>query len=339
MVFTSYNKKNRTSFVSDLVHIIRIKYFGFSQNIFSKIFLLFWYNIKALQELVRSKPSIILYYEPHSSFPIYLYKQFLNSKVDVFIHYHELYTKADLEAKSMKSIKYFNNFERKYLYSKAKWISQTNQSRLIIFKEENPLTSDDVLRVFPNYPPRNWNIKKIKSFDKEVLRVIYFGALSFENTYIREVVLFFSKYPQLIKFDIYSYNLHDDVEEYLGTNNFNNINFFKEGIDYFEIPDISSNYDLGLILYKGHNLNYIYNAPNKLFEYLSCGLNVWFPVEILGCEPYINLDSTPYVKRVDFTKIGMEDFLNHRERIEMDFKVSSYNCESEFDKLINSILN
>jgi hypothetical protein len=338
-VITSYNNKNRLDFISNSIRIKRLNYFGFSKNFLKKVFLLFWYNIAALYSLLRQKPSIILYYEPHSSFPVYFYKRFINTRVDVFIHYHELYTKDDLDAKSMKSIKYFNDFERKYLYPKAKWISQTNRFRLAIFKEENPNASSLALKVFPNYPPSHWNQKKFKLINNKVIRAIYFGAISFENTYIREVVSFFSKFPQLIKLDIYSYNFHNDVEEYFRINTFDNIDFHKKGIDYFDIPKIALNYDLGLILYKGHNLNYTYNAPNKLFEYLSCGLNVWFPIEILGCEPYVEVDSTPCVKRVDFNKINEEIISDHFESMKLSFKASSFSCESEFDKLINSFLN
>lgn len=338
-VFTSYNKKNRTAFVSDLVRIKRITYFGFLQNFFLKLILLFWYNIKSLYELVRNKPSKILYYEPHSSFPIYLYKRIFNPNVDLYIHYHELYTNADFDSDSMRSIKFFNVIEKKYLYTKAKWISQTNANRLSIFKEENSLISESILKVFPNYPPSDWNQSKNKSFGKETIRVVYFGALSFENTYIREIVSFFSQYPDLVEFDIFSYNLHDDVLEYLRTNTYDNIRFYEEGIEYFDIPKMSVKYDLGLILYKGHNMNYIYNAPNKLFEYLTCGLNVWFPEEILGCRPIINSVSTPYVENVDFGNLKDEVISNHFEKIRMKFIPSSYNCEVQFDKLIKSILN
>ena len=47
-----------------------------------------------------------------------------------------------------------------------------------------------------------------------------------------------------------------------------------------------SNYDVGVILYKPLIDNFKYNAPNKLFEYLVCGLEVWFPGNLLGILPY-----------------------------------------------------
>lgn len=335
-VFTSLNHKNRPTFVSDFVNIIRVNYFGFSSNGFLKLILFFLNNLSALYYLIIFRPSILFYYEPHSSFPVYLYKRFFNSRVNIFIHNHELYTESDFNNVSMKSIKFVHKLEKKYLYPKAKWISQTNQFRLNIFKQENEFLSDDSLKLFPNYPPKSWNRKEENPIRNDKIRMIYFGALSFENTYIKEIVSFVSDFPDKILLDIYSYNLHSDVEDYLMNNPTENINFYKNGIDYYNIPDLASNYDLGLILYKAHNINYTYNAPNKLFEYLSCGLNVWVSSEVLGCKPFINPASNPFVKNIDFNNLNKMLLLDYFETDTTEFVSSSYCCEPEFDKLIDA---
>lgn len=49
------------------------------------------------------------------------------------------------------------------------------------------------------------------------------------------------------------------------------------GINYSDLPGVIRAYDVGVILYNGHIANYVFNAPNKLFEYLACGLDVWSP--------------------------------------------------------------
>lgn len=336
MVFSSNNKKNRPKFVSEFVNIFRVNYFGFSSNLLLKLILIFLNNTIALFKLIVFKPSVLLYYEPHSSFPAFLYKQFFNSKVEIYIHNHELYTEMDFNSVSMKSIKFFHKLEKKYLYPNAKWISQTNSFRLNIFKRENQFLSGNSLKVFPNYPPMNWKRKSKNPIRSEKVRMIYFGALSFENTYIKEIVSFVSDFPDKILLDIYSYNLHSDVEEFLRINPSKAINFYKDGIDYYDIPNLASNYDLGLILYKAHNINYTYNAPNKLFEYLSCGLNVWVSSEILGCKPFINLDSYPFVKNINFNSLSKTLLMDYLETTPTNFVSSSYCCETEFDKLIDS---
>lgn len=52
-------------------------------------------------------------------------------------------------------------------------------------------------------------------------------------------------------------------------------------IDYYELPKELIKYDIGLVLYKGHIPNYIYNVPNKVYEYLACGLQVWYSKDLL----------------------------------------------------------
>ena len=59
------------------------------------------------------------------------------------------------------------------------------------------------------------------------------------------------------------------------------------------MPALLADYDIGLILYKAHTKNYKYNAPNKLFEYLVCGLKVFYPDVMLGIKPYITENIIP----------------------------------------------
>ena len=66
-------------------------------------------------------------------------------------------------------------------------------------------------------------------------------------------------------------------------NKSHNINF-RGAISQSDFPLIISQYQIGLVLYKGHIPNYIYNAPNKLFEYLACGLDVWYPICMKGID-------------------------------------------------------
>jgi hypothetical protein len=58
------------------------------------------------------------------------------------------------------------------------------------------------------------------------------------------------------------------------------INLF-ESINYFKLPEVLIKYDVGLTIYKGFIPNYIYNVPNKVFEYLACGLKVWYSKDLL----------------------------------------------------------
>ncbi len=61
---------------------------------------------------------------------------------------------------------------------------------------------------------------------------------------------------------------------------------WKGPADYGDLPKILQEYQVGLIMYKGADDNTSYSAPNKLFEYLVCGLDVWYPLELKGTYEY-----------------------------------------------------
>ena len=44
---------------------------------------------------------------------------------------------------------------------------------------------------------------------------------------------------------------------------------------------------MGLTLYKGHIPNYVYNVPNKVMEYLVCGLPVAYSKELISTQKFI----------------------------------------------------
>ena len=101
-----------------------------------------------------------------------------------------------------------------------------------------------------------------------------------------------------------------------------------EGIQYQELPDVLTKYDVGVILYTGHIENYIYNAPNKLFEYLACGLDVWFPDVMKGSMPYLTTETYPKVMAVDFNQLDQSDYLIMSDHTGLVYKEPVYFCES-----------
>ena len=72
-------------------------------------------------------------------------------------------------------------------------------------------------------------------------------------------------------------------------------------VDYEQLPGVLRKYDIGVVLYNGHIPNYVHNAPNKLFEYLVCGLDVWFPDVITGSLEFVRDKDFPKVSAIDFT--------------------------------------
>jgi hypothetical protein len=74
-----------------------------------------------------------------------------------------------------------------------------------------------------------------------------------------------------------------------------------EPIDYYELPKELVKYDIGLVLYKGHIPNFVYNIPNKVHEYLSCGLKVIVDQNVIST---VKL-GIEQIHTVDFTSLDL----------------------------------
>ncbi len=364
-VFSNWNNKKRKHYSSSHPNCL-INRFAFPNSKDNSLVRLFKYlnfNVRTFLKLCIFNPDSILYYESYSAFPVYLYSRYINKKCKIFIHYHE-YESKEQYARTMKTVRFYHTLEKKWLYKKAKWISQTNKDRLQFFHQDHPSLRKEQLHVIPNYPPEKWRMEKGKrrmevlgfgnyKFPKNIklpsknyeqrtenlnpIKIIYVGSLSFQATYLKEVCEWVLSLQGKIIFDIYAYNLYHDVKQYLNDLNSSYVNFFEEGIEYNDQPKLLSQYDVGLILYKAHNPNYTYNAPNKLFEYLACDLDVWYPNVLQGPKTYITEDTFPKVIPVDFE--NLDDF-KYTKAININglkYKPSEYFCETIYDKLVKKI--
>jgi hypothetical protein len=319
-----------------------MKIFRFHQpmdatNLFSKFWSYLSMTFGPLLQMLIWKPELIFYFEPHSSFPVYLYQRFFNKKARVFIHHHEYYAKEQFYEQGMGLVRYYHQKELTYLYPKAVWISQTNQFRLDLFYKDHPFLNPDKLQVLANFPPQSWASTPIHRSTSKKLKCLYIGALSFENTYIREMVAYTMRHSGDMELHIYSNNLKADVAAFLKRYQDQGLTLVEKGIPYDAIPKLGGQFDLGLVLYKGHNLNYTYNAPNKLFEYLALGLDVLVPEQLKGCTPYYNTKTRPSVVAVDFNNLRLDLKMFRSQQLEKPLRKSLYSCEQELVPLIKAL--
>ena len=337
-VFSTKNNKSRPRFQTKNIQISRTYYPGYQKNIILKFWSFLTYVFLPLWQLIVFKPHVLIYYEPHSALPAYLYKRLFNPEVKLFIHHHEYYAPEEFQGSSMRSVRFFHRLETTFLYKKAAWISQTNTHRLDFFSKDYPYIPKSTLFTLANYPPISWaeSLKKNSKIEGPI-KLLYLGALSFENTYIREIVTFVRNNPKTLKLDIFSYNMHTDVLSWLQSEKIENITLNAFGIPYDQIPKMASSYDVGLVLYNGHNINYRYNAPNKLFEYLVCGLDVWVPKKLTGCKPYLNSQSRPFVLDINYNNLSMAYFNSIIEENSVGDSFIQYNAENEAIKLLKQI--
>ncbi len=296
------------------------------------------FNLYTTFSLLLTRPDKIIYFQTISSFPVFLIKKIFRSKAPIFIHYHEYFSPSHYN-KVMKLEQFFHKRES-YLYKTAYWISHTNQDRLRLFMKDNQLESNsDKLHDLPNFPPKAWkNHTSIKSKmnSSSPLKLVYVGALSTHNMYTKELFSWISKQKGEVLLDVFSINIKEDVFDYLHKLQCKFINF-KGGVSYDKLPEVLRDYHVGLIIYNGKSLNYTYNAPNKLFEYFACDLDVWFSSDLISSYPYERDNSYPKILKVNFRDLDNFNWRSAIDRQHLNYKPSTYFCEEVLPHLTNKL--
>ncbi len=249
-------------------------------------------------KLLEFKPKAILIYESYSVVPVFLYS-IICPKVKLLIHYHEFESKAEKQRAS--SYSKFLYFLEKWLLSKAIWVSQTNIDRKRKFQELYPQLNEKQLRGFPNYPSKTWveNGKNRNAENSEIIKFIHVGSLGIETTYISEFVEWIQSQNGRANLTVVSQNLEQAVRDLIDKNPWVTL---IGNVPYQELPNIIRVSHIGVVLYKGHIPNFVYNVPNKVNEYLACGLNVWYSDVLISTQKFAEENSKYPLYSVDFSK-------------------------------------
>lgn len=329
-VITTRSKNNIPAFQTKNVKIFRFGKTGIKNVFLRYVNYIFFYSF-SLIKLIIKKPDRVFYFETLSSYPAFLYKKYFNKKTGILIHYHEYSSPEEIEH-GMKLNKIFHKRE-KNIYTDALWISHTNEYRMELFKkDEYPLLINNA-RILPNYPPGNWRASHEKIIS-EPLKIIMVGALGFDTMYVKEFAEWIIQQNGKAIWDIYSFTISDEAKIYLESLHTNYITL-KGSVEYKKLPEVFKSYHVGVILYKGHIPNYIFNAPNKLFEYHVNGLDVWFPEKMAGALSYIKTDSYPKILPVNFEKFSdlkTTDLINRKS---LQFVIRKYSSEIVFKELLS----
>jgi hypothetical protein len=259
--------------------------------------------------------------------------------VEIYIHYHEYSSPVQYQT-GMKLEKHLHSIEKK-LYPNVNWISHTNKFRLNKFKSDQNLIDleGDMLKVMPNYPPQKWGkIDKGINATEETIKLVYIGhTLSFDTMYGKEILDWVSVNGKKVKLDCYLHKKPEWIQSYLYNNQISNVNLY-DAVMYTDLPQVLIKYDVGLIIYKAHIENFKYNAPNKLFEYLNCGLDVWFPKQMLGAHEYVCEDTRPRVLALDFERLEQYSTSFLLGRADLPRREINYFCEPVYEKLYQAML-
>jgi hypothetical protein len=154
--------------------------------------------------------------------------------------------------------------------------SQTNEDRKHLFLEDKPFLKPAQVAVRPNLPPKSWWNKfgqfKKPSTDGKI-RLVHVGACDNKTMYVKEVLDWVQSNQDSLELTFISQQLEAETKALILSYNCPTI-CIKAPVNYYELPQELMKYDVGLVLYKGHIPNYVFNVPNKVHEYLACGLKV-----------------------------------------------------------------
>jgi len=333
------NRAGRPAFVSPGCTIQRSSEPRGSGRAVARLLQHLWFTLGTLWRLLRFRPAAILYFEPHSALPVYLYTRYFKPATAVFIHNHEYYGPDQFALPGMRVVQLFHKREVAYLYRKAVWISQTNAVRLAMFQRDYPFVAPAAMQVLPNYPPRDWvgDVAAQPRPARPPLRCVHVGSVSLEDSYVREVCEWVVRQQGRVTLDFYDYNIPARTRQYLASVDARFVRCFDAGVPYEEMPRVLAAYQVGVVLHRGTTLNYIHNAPNKLFEYLACGLDVWSPVDMLGIKPYLRDTGTPRVVAVDFNKLESFDATAAVSDGTNRVQCNTYTCEQAVSGLVAAL--
>ena len=285
------------------------------------------------------KPAAVISMEPHSALAAWLWLVLLRGRSRLLLHHHEYYTPADYLRLGNRLTRLNRWFENRLL-RQAVWVSQTNSDRLRLFRTDHPELTDGQCHVLPNYPPRAWlqslpAERSWPSSDAGPLRLVYVGSVSLHDTWIGPLVEWLNSPANSgCTLDVFCYNLDPTTRSFLQKQTSPAVRFHGQGVDYDQLPQLLSKFDVGLILYRCNTVNFVWNASNKLFEYLMCGLDVWYPSCMLGVRPYARSDAAPRVLETDFEKLDQLNLAERRDRAGLPWQPWTTTCEDALEPLI-----
>jgi hypothetical protein len=270
IVFTT---KNTTSYkIPDFPNTIIYRFGTISSNPVKRYASYVWFNLMSTVVLLMHRVDKITVFETLSIYPLWLSSNFFKS-MKGHIHFHEYISEKE-RSESSAYLKVLFKLEDQLL--KKFPCSQTNEDRKQLFLSDKPFLKSEMVEIRPNMPPKFW-WKNYGQFKKNnftgKVRFVFVGACDNRTMYVKEVLDWVHANQDLLELTIISQQLDKQTKDLIALYDTKAIKVM-EPIDYYDLPKELVKYDIGIVLYKGHTPNVVYSVPNKVFEYLSCGLQV-----------------------------------------------------------------
>lgn len=221
---------------------------------------------KAFRCILKEKPKAVHLHDPELFFLTFLLPLF---KIKVILDIHENYWVTIRNKDSLpKFFKPLIQFATRMTLN----LSVTLADKVIVAW---PRIGDNINRdytIINNYPLlSDYEAKPIKS--KQIINFIFSGVISFERGF-KEALTFYKEFKSDLpkKLVIVGRFNSDQEKQYLEGNLMDNQNIeYFDWMDQNNLREMMYNSHFGFIFF--HDIpNHQYSIPNKLFEYLNCGV-------------------------------------------------------------------
>ena len=203
---------------------------------------------------------------------------------------------------------------------------------------DNGLQNSDqsVFHTMPNYPSKHWAKGNTSYGASKKIRLVYVGSLGYDSTYLKELTEWVVKNKGHFTLDLYSHNTDEKAKAFLDSLLAEGVKFHG-AVNYPEMPEALVNYDVGVVIYKPVSDNWIQNAPNKVFEYLACGLDVWFSETMTYMISLAKENTYPKILPVAFDNLSNFDFEKAINRAGLSFKGNDFFYENVYGEICKEI--
>ena len=293
-----------------------------------------YFVLYALLKLLWLRPDVVLYYESSSAFAPCLYRMLRGRKAVICAHYHEYVELREYNRPGMRLSRIAQQWEERYMLKNCLWVSQTNSFRMDFFRQDYPFLTDTQCHILPNYPPQSWKVVT-KMHHGGAIKCVLIGSLSLQNLFLREFCHWVNSQKGKIYIDFYAFNFHSEIKKFFAELSSPYITLHPNGISYHAIPSLLAKYDVGLLLYKPYSINVNYCETNKLYEYLSCGLDVWYPTTMKLIH---SMDKSQFAPQIEAFDVTTQHFphLNTASRTVDNGSFDKF-CEPVYHNFLSSI--
>lgn len=250
------------------------------------------------------------------------------------LHLHELPPQLGFKNKYISKSQYLELILLRAFASRFQWVSQVTPHRARIFTAQFGVKCENLY----NFPMSSFCQRKVSPMrESGIVRILYIGTCG-ERTVERGRLI---ELASLRNVELHI--LPTNSEGLDGLRELERVQILQK-VPYFDLPDVISSYDVGLVLYNGSSLNMKLGVPNKVAEYLRCGLKVMYPAQLEALGSFsMEFNLGGWVIPFPDTTFELEVLLSGILAMDLDSSVAELieklTFESEYERLLSFVRN